>query len=177
MKNKLTKHADHRYFDRSNQNISRKDLIKYIGNGGQIHYAKRMTSTRSLAYIPIKNEVFKVIINRKSKCIVSILPFKDEYIKRLKVYSEYYDNKIYLIELYPDCYMETNEPHALTQIFIVTDKNNELLHFEHPFFNGLFNAAWKIYLGMKGLMKNEQIKITAETQTYTITTDKLNLWL
>ena len=79
MKNNLTIHANKRFFERSNQEITRKMIINHITNGGIINYAKRITATRSLAYIPIKNEIFKVIINRKSKTIISILPFKDEY--------------------------------------------------------------------------------------------------
>jgi hypothetical protein len=161
--NKLTTHATVRYFERTDQTITRRELSNHLINGGDIHYVKRMTVTKSMAYIPIKDEVYKIIINRKSKEIITILPFQDVYVRRIKVHSDHYNNREYYIEIYPDCYLETKNKRNLTKI---TDlKDNKLIAYNHPFFNGLFNCAWKIHLGMKGL-ENETTK--AET-TFTLT--------
>lgn len=165
----ITQHANERYYDRTNQEVTRKKIVTHITNGGQILYAKRLTATRSLAYIPIGSEVFKVIINRKSKVIVSILPFNDHFIRKIKVFSGYYDDKTYLIEMYPDCYNETRMPHALTKIYEINGDELIDINFNHPFFNGIFKAAWKIHLGIKGLQKDEEIAIESQTTTVDLT--------
>lgn len=166
MKNKLTIHATERYFERTDQTTTRRELSNHLINGGDIHYVKRMTATKSLAYIPIKDQVYKVIINRKSKEIVTILPFQDVYVRRIKVHSDYYNDRNYFIEMYPDCYMETNNKRTLTKI---TDlSNNKVIAYNHPFFAGLFACAWKIHLGMKGL-ENEKTK----AETFSLQTEEI----
>lgn len=161
----ITTHAKNRYFERSNQEVSRKKIVSHIANGGDIIFAKRLTSTRSLAYIPIDDIVFKTVINRKSKIIVSILPFNDLFIQKFKIYSDYYDNKTYLIEIYPDCYNETKTMHTLTKIYEIIGKELKEIEYNHPFFEGLFKAVWKIHQGMKGLTSNETFIAKSKTGT------------
>lgn len=171
MKDKLTMHANERFFDRTDQEVTRKMIVNHINNGGQIDFAMRMTASRSLAYIPIRDEVFKVIINRKSKKIVSILPFKDIYAINILMYSEYYDNKYYIIHLFPDCFQESNgKKQALTKIHEL-DNNRQVvgtIAYNHPFFDGLFDAAMNFYLGTKRIINNETIKVKAKAQTIVI---------
>jgi hypothetical protein len=125
-------------------------------------YAKRLSASKSLAYIPIKGEIFKVIINRKSKVIISILPLRKEYEYSLDLLSETYNNKKYHIKLFPDCYYETKNTHALTKIYEL-DENQERIaeiNYIHPFFEGLFKNAWEIYTKRKCL---NEIKTETET--------------
>ena len=157
MDKKLTPHANERYFDRSNQEVTRKKLINHINNGGEINYAMRLTATRSLAYIPIKGEVFKVVINRRSKRLVSILPFRDNYAINVIMYSEHYNKQHYMVKLFPDCYKETQErKQALTKIYVLGEDKVpiEEIPYQHPFFCGLFEAALNFYLGTKRINKN-----------------------
>lgn len=170
MKQNITSHATERFFDRSDQNITRKELINHITNSGEILYAKKITATRSMAYIPIKNEKFKVIINRKTKKLITILPYQDIYKHSIIFHSKFFNNKTYMVELYPDCYIETNSMYALTKIYELKDNDqSEQLLFNHPFYNGLFDSAWKIHQGMKGLIhakneiKNKAIEITTKS--------------
>jgi hypothetical protein len=164
MKGTLTIHAQERFFERANQDVTRKKIIAHIANGGQIIYAKRMTATRSLAYIQVKDEIFKIIINRKSKVIISILPFNDDFAQTIKIHSQHYNNKTYLVELYPDCYNETQSNHALTKIYEINDdKSFNEIGYNHPFFNGLFDIAWQIHLNSKGLIKDEETEIENQT--------------
>lgn len=156
MRKKLTTHGNIRYFDRSDQDVTRKAIINHIDNGGEITYAKRLSASKSLAYIPIKDEIFKVVINRKSKIIVSILPFREQYEYSINLLSETYNNKKYQVKLYPDCYCETKNSHALTKIYELTNEEKIEINFNHPFFNGLFIKAWEIY-------KNEN-KIETKTK-------------
>jgi hypothetical protein len=168
--NKLTTHANERYFDRSSQEVTRKKLINYINNGGEILYAKRLTATRSLAYIPIGTEAFKVIINRRSKRLVSILPYKDHFAINVIFFSEYYDNKRFLVKLFPDCYAETNKQGiSLTKIYEI-DAHGEIINvieYSHPFFMGLFETALSLYNGSKGLIRNGKNKAKSEIKTIT----------
>lgn len=168
MKDILTTHANERYFDRSSQQVTRKKLINRINNGGEIQYAKRLTATRSLAYIPIGAEVFKVIINRRSKRLVSILPWKDYYAINVIFFSDYYDNKRYLVKLFPDCYAETNKNGvSLTKIYEIDDDGNVIndIEYTHPFFMGLFKTALSLYTGSKGLIRNGKNKAKSEIKT------------
>lgn len=168
MKDKLTIHANERYFDRSSQEVTRKMLINHIDNGGEILYALRLTASRSLAYIIIREEVFKVIINRKSKKLISILPFKEEFAVNIIFFSEHYDNKYYLVKLFPDCFHETKgRKQALTKIYELDDKKEikKELDYHHPFFTGLFDAAVNLYMGTKRISKNAENKANAKTKT------------
>lgn len=163
-KKTLTRHANWRFEDRTDQSISRKKIINYLQNGGEIVYAKRLTITRSLAYLPIGNEIFKVIINRKSRIIVSILPWQDVFIATYAFYSSYYDEKNYIVELYPDCYLETKSQHALTKIYVIKEidgfgDDKYPIGYNHPFFEGLFEAAWNMHLaGRKINGKKNEVK-------------------
>jgi hypothetical protein len=162
MRNKLTTHGNIRYFDRSDQDITRKKIITHINNGGEIIYAKRLSSSKSLAYIPIKGEIFKVVINRKTKVIVSILPLRRDYEYSIDLLSETYNNKNYHIKLFPDCYYETQNTRALTKIYELDDNQETVaeINYIHPFFEGLFRNAWEIYTKRKGL---NEIKTETET--------------
>lgn len=171
MKDKLTLHANERFFDRTDQEITRKMILNHISNGGEILYAARLTATRSLAYVPIKEEVFKVVINRRSKKLVSILPFKDLYAINVLLFSEHYDNHYYLVKLFPDCYHETNgKKQAMTKIYVLDEQKEvkEEIPFNHPFFCGLFEAALNFYLGTKRIMKNEKTSAKAKAKTIVI---------
>jgi hypothetical protein len=163
----LTRHANWRFEDRTDQSVSRKKIINYLQNGGEIIYAKRLTITRSLAYLPIDNEIFKVIINRKSRIIVSILPWQDVFKATFIFFSKYYDEKDYIVELYPDCFLETKSKHALTKIYMGKDKKP--IGYNHPFFEGLFEAAWNMHLAGR---KINGKKTEAKEQTTTFEFEK-----
>ena len=173
MKNKITEHANERFYERTNQEVTRKMIVNHLSNGGEIHYAKRMTATRSLAYVPIKDEVFKIIINRRSKKIVSILPFRDTFKRDIIFYNEHYNNKTYHVELYPDCYSETDSIHTMTKIYTLDDNNekNTEIPFNHPFFSGLFYIALTIHKKVKGNYNENSIEtktdeVIKETNSY-----------
>jgi len=166
MLNNISVHATERYFERTDQEITRKKIVSFINNGGKIIYAKRLSSTRSFGYIPIGKEVFKTIINRKSKRIISILPFKDVFNRKIQFHNKKYDNQNYLVELYPDCFQETESYHSLTQIYNIDTVPFMNIQYNHPFFDSLFNIAWKIHLETKDTIKNcKQNVIEKATKT------------
>lgn len=142
-------HSVERFFERTALNITKKDISKAITNN-QIIYFKRINVTRSMAYVHVKKEVIKTIMHRKKDKIITILPWRSifQYIIKIQVFK--YNSRIYRVNLFPDCYLETKKPNALTKIF------EKVLHMDgktgwqkvqhdHPSFDELFNIAWSFF--------------------------------
>jgi hypothetical protein len=147
-------HANQRYFERvSPDTASKKDIIKAIQNKQNIEYIKRLTESRSMAYIhlPVDN-IVKVIINKKRKELVTILPWKDIYHTSINTCG-------FIIDLYPDCYLETNSLSTLNKVMAY---NNDREEYENLSFNSLLfetaiHKAWLIHLGLED-WHNEEAK-------------------
>jgi len=142
-------HAVERFFERTALNITKKDIVKAIDNN-QIIYFKRVNTTRSMAYIHVKNEVIKTVMHRKKNKIITILPWRSIFQYTIKIQVFKYDNKIYRVNLFPDCYLETKKPNALTKIWeripYFDDKEGwKPIRYDHPLFNELFNIAWSFF--------------------------------
>lgn len=146
IKQHIIKHANERFNERIDSDVSQKDIINYIINGGKIYYAKKYTASRSLVYIPItKEEIYKLILSKKHNKIITFLPWKDIFNISFRLFSEEYENKTYLINLYPDCYRETQSKTSLTQISIINNGIIEKISYNHPHFEPIFNLAWEHY--------------------------------
>jgi hypothetical protein len=160
IKDYIIPHANHRYYERAFLGIcDRRELINHITNGGTIYYAKRSSSTRSLVYVPIEKRIHKIIMNRKTLQIITFLPWISEFHVTFRMHSEHYDNKNFHIDLYPDCYLETNCKTALTKIYINHDDGTiERLPHNHPFFEGLFDLTWKHFDRMEDQRAKAKIK-------------------
>lgn len=144
-------HAVERFFERTALNITKKDIIKAIENN-QIIYFKRINVTRSMAYIHVKKEVIKTVMHRKKNKIITILPWQSIFQYKIKVQIMKYDNKVYRINLFPDCYQETKKSNALTKMFECYGENfyyDELgwepIRHDHPLFDELFGIAWSYF--------------------------------
>ena len=138
-------HSIERFFERTFMNTTKKDITKAIKNN-QIIYFKRINSTRSMAYIHAKKEIIKIIIHRRKGKIITILPWNSIFQYTIKIQVLKYDNKIYRVNLFPDCYLETKKPNALTKIFeyhgIDAYWNQEgwmKIKHDHPLHDELFN--------------------------------------
>lgn len=139
-------HAVERFFERTALNITKKDIIKAIENN-QIIYFKRINVTRSMAYIHVKKEVIKTVMHRKKDKIITILPWQSIFQYTIEVQIFKYDNRIYRINLFPDCYQETKKSNALTKIFEDQHKREiwKKIRHDHPLFNELFGMAWSYF--------------------------------
>jgi len=144
-------HSVERFFERTALNITKKDIVKAI-DSNQIIYFKRVNVTRSMAYIHVKKEVIKVIIHRKKDKIITILPWKSIFHYRVKIQISKFQNRIYRINLFPDCYLETKLPNAMTKIFeyqgksLYDDQDSyKKVQYDHPLFNEIFNIAWSFF--------------------------------
>jgi hypothetical protein len=143
-------HAVERFFERTALNITKKDIVKAIDNN-QIIYFKRINVTRSMAYIHVKKEVIKTVMHRKKDKIITILPWQSIFQYTIETQIFKYDNKVYRVNLFPDCYIETKKPNALTKIFEKHDYFEGMkigykrIRHDHPLFDELFNIAWSFF--------------------------------
>jgi len=143
-------HAVERFFERTALNITKKDIVKAINNN-QIIYFKRVNVTRSMAYIHVKKEVIKTVMHRKKNKIITILPWKSifQYVIEIQVLRN--ENKIYRVSLFPDCYLETKKPNALTKIWEKHDYfegqkiGYKKIPHDHLKFDEIFNIAWSFF--------------------------------
>lgn len=149
-------HANQRYFERVHPDIaSKNDIVKAIQHPSNIEYIKRLTESRSMAYVHLPNDnVVKVIINKKKKELVTILPWKDVY----KVEIICGD---YVIYLFPDCYLETKNISTLNKINVRNATSISVGNFEKDWlsvnweikeilfnsdeFEKVFYKAWEFY--------------------------------
>lgn len=156
-------HSAERFFERTALNITKKDIAKALTNN-QVIYFKRVNVTRSMAYIHVKKEIIKAIIHRKKDKIITILPWNSIFQYTIKIQVMKYDNKIYRVNLFPDCYLETKKPNALTKIFEYhgvdaywTQEGWMKIRHDHPLFDELFGIAWSYFQADK-----DHCKITKE---------------
>jgi hypothetical protein len=176
----FTNHSTERFFERTALNVTKKQIAKAITNN-QITYFKRINATRSLAYIHANKEVIKVVIHRKKDKIITILPWKSIYQYRIELKVVKYNNKIFRVNLFPDCYLETKKPNVLTKIFEKHNKDQYFnqegytkIRFNHPLFDPVFKLAWDYFESIdpdhqlikeKRKAKNETFEIKGKTKT------------
>lgn len=143
-------HAKDRYIERYNlSDISMKKIADMIKNGTKLLYAKRLTTSRSLTYMPVDNEVIKFIFDRKKRKIITILPWVDIFKITIDFFSTYYNNRAYSVTLYPDAYLETKNKNVLDTNIVCPYQDNEKIEYFHPYYGKLFDIAWKNYLQSK----------------------------
>ena len=137
-------HANQRYFERVHPDTaSKKDIIKAIQDPSNIQYIKRLTESRSMAYVHLpNNNIVKVIINKKKKEIITILPWNDVYQVDIKVEIRGFGE--HTVELFPDCYSETVNCSTLN---IVKDINGNYIPFNTIIFDVAVYKAWEIHRG------------------------------
>lgn len=154
-------HSTERFFERTVMNITKRDIVKALTNN-QVVYFKRVNTTRSMAYIHVKKEIIKAIIHRKKNKIITILPWNSIFQYTIEIQIMKYDNKIYRINMFPDCYLETKKNNALTKMFeripYINNKEGwKPMRYDHPLFGELFGIAWSYFQADK-----DHCKITKE---------------
>ena len=148
-------HANQRYFDRVDPEITKHEISEALKNKNNRQYFDKLTNSRSMLYlhIPNRNYIVKMVYSKTSKKIITILPWKDVYFKEIKFkhYPKTTESEIKegqmdcVVYLYPDCFLETKTPQALTKIFI----DGKEIGRGHYLFEVLFNIAWNMYLKTK----------------------------
>jgi hypothetical protein len=140
-------HSTERFFERTELNATKKQIAKAITNNQLIPF-NRVNATRSMTYIHVNKQVIKTVMHRKKNKIITVLPWNSIFHYIIEVQIHKY-NKRYRINLYPDCYLETKTPDALTKIFEfqgVDDYWNQAIwgkiRYSHPLFNEIFGIAW-----------------------------------
>jgi len=162
-------HSTERFFERTSLNSTKKQIAKAIINK-QITPFKRINVTRSMTYIHVNKEIIKTVMHRKKNKIITILPWKSIYQYIIKLEITQYQSGVYTIHLFPDCYLETNKPNALTKIY---RENIENIEYNHPLFNTIFNIAWYYFqldeehktIQKKRITGNETFEIKRKAKT------------
>ena len=139
-------HANQRYFERVSPDMaSKKDIVKAIQNPKNIQYIKKLTESRSTAYVHLpNNNIVKIIINKNKKEIVTILPWHDVYHTTVVVPDG--PTSEYIVELYPDCYIDTKRASVLNKVRkIYEDFSEENISFNLPIFDQVITSAFEIH--------------------------------
>jgi len=110
----------------------------------ELVFVKKLTISRTLAYIIKNDEPIKLIVRKKNNSVVTFLPIHHAFIYGPKE-IELYGNK-FKITIYPDCYMETKNPRTMTEFYILNLNNEwrELKKVKEPF-ESIFKQIWDEY--------------------------------
>lgn len=135
------KHVNTRIY-RTKAPISKFDIKKNIDNGNY-KVIKKVSVARRLAYVYVDNYIVKIIMDKNTKDIITIIPINYQYKKE---FDFDINKKRYKLILFPDCYMETLDCRMLT-IFQILNKNNEWepIKMKGKLFQSLFNMCWLQY--------------------------------
>lgn len=139
-------HANQRYFERVHPDTaSKKDIIKAIQDPNNIQYIKRLTESRSMAYVHLPNDnIVKVILNKNKKEIVTILPWKELYF--VKIAFDMKNRDVYVVDFYPDCYVETQNASTLNLVTLTkADGTKTSIPFSYNDFEQIIKTAWQLF--------------------------------
>ena len=139
----LSRHAKIRMDERIPPDISKTELSNAIKDNSKIKYIKRLTQTRSLAYVYLSNGIVKVVVSKKQNKVITVYPWESDY--EVTVNIPINDDSFYVIRFYPDCWIETKTARPLTDIVKITKTGFENIVFLHPDFNHLFTQAFNLY--------------------------------
>jgi hypothetical protein len=140
----FTPHATQRFYERTNGETSKKLIQKAIDSKNYIS-VKRLSGTRTLVYVPIDESIYKVVLQRKIKKIITFLPWHSEFKFEIE-FCHVKWQKQFKVVLFPDCYLEIKNPHILTEMHVIhPDNAKEYITYDNPIFDGAFELAWEIY--------------------------------
>jgi hypothetical protein len=147
-------HSTERFYNRTALNTTKKQIANSITNNQLVPF-KRINTTRSMIYIHVNKEVIKTVMHRKKRKIITILPWKSIFHYNIKLeIHDGHSNRIFSVDLYPDCFLETKKPNALTEIHkqdlgysydYYSQPSYEKIKHDHPLFKKVFIKAWEYF--------------------------------
>jgi hypothetical protein len=158
----LTEHAKKRLKERVQYPIAIESITKAIKTKTLLPI-KRESISRTIYYGMVENCPIKLVYSKTLKKIITILPLEYDYsfnfITQLNDY-------IYSITIFPDCYIETENPSMLT----VFKKFDNLLcnwglckKSTKENFHDIFSLAWEGYKKFRGEKQHAEIKTYQES--------------
>lgn len=154
--NRRKRHLIKRIKERVSSVIPIKELEGNLDHS-KIMFAKKLTNTRSLGYMVVDDIPIKLIYSKISKNVITVLEIhndfefpKDDYLRH---YNESTGN-LYRIRVFPDAYLETDDPKALTIFHIFENEIWREKKKMGPIFDHIFNMAWKKYEETKTIQSN-----------------------
>jgi hypothetical protein len=153
----MLNHAIHRLMERTEQDVSRKEICRAIENR-QMLFAKKLSSTRSLVYVTTPSGIIKLVLHKPTGKVITVLPWLATFHEHLEWQS---DKGKFIADIYPDCYEETGCKTALTKIYrIHGDGAKEPIAFNHPYFDRAFETAMDMIKPITGEI--DEIKIESQ---------------
>jgi len=136
------KHLNTRLF-RIQAPISKHDIKRAIDRN-DYKSIKKVSVARRLAYVTIDKYIIKIIMDRNTKDIITIIPMNYQYKKEYKILL---NENLYKLTLFPDCYIETSDCRMLTSLHVFDNKlcEWELIKLKGKIFQSLFNICWYCY--------------------------------
>ena len=166
-------HSTERFFERTALNVTKKDVVKAITNN-QIVPFRRVNATRSMCYIHVKKEVIKTVMHRKKNKIITILPWKSIYQSKIKFFMKEFNHRKFKVILFPDCYLETGKPNALTKVYErILHLSDDSFGYEQIKYNNylhddVVNAAWSNFVAISEDHNNIQKERREGNETFEI---------
>lgn len=160
MLSNLTKHAKARMDERLPPDLSKSELDSAVKDPSKVKYIRRLTQGRSLAYVFLSNGIVKVVLSKKLKKVVTVYPWKADYEVTVLIPINF--DSFHVVRLYPDCWLETKTPRALTNIVKITKTGFEEIAYLHPDFEILYNKAFEAYDKFLGSGINEDPETKAK---------------
>jgi len=157
--NRRRKHAIRRIKERVSSIIPQKDLEDNLDHN-KIMFTKKLTNSRSLCYIILRDIPIKFIYSKIKKKIITILPIYHDFIFPYdnNEWFEYFstNNEAYRIKIFPDAYLETEDNKSLTLIEKWNDRLNqwEKEKKNSEIFDTVFSVAWRFYEHIKKTQVN-----------------------
>lgn len=114
-----------------------------------IIFIKKVSCSRSIGYLIIDNTPIKIVYGKECKKVITVLPlnYDFEFPKGEEWFKTEYNNKLYRMKIFPDCYIETENKRTMTKFEI---QNRETMEWKekkyvNDIFTHIFNAVWKQY--------------------------------
>jgi hypothetical protein len=147
MNPQFTKHAKKALVERTDLQVTEKQICKALDSIDNITYVKKETGSRTLCYVKVGKTIVKLSYAKKNKKVVSIYPWYSLYKCTVNIMVDSNEgSQNYEITLFPDCYMETKNNKVLTQVDRVhPDGAKEKIPFYDPDFENLFKIAWEYF--------------------------------
>jgi len=145
-KTKLSPHSKERLKQRYDglNNLKMKEISEHLRNRNLI-FVKKLTLSRTLAYIEKEGEAIKVIVRKKDNSAVTVLPLMYDYSFGPK--EILFEGILYKIIIYPDCFIETKNPRTMTKFYILDPHTNVWVDYKktkEPF-EAIFKTIWSEY--------------------------------
>jgi hypothetical protein len=156
---KRRNHLFRRIRERIGTQVCQTDIEKNLDHN-KIKFAKKVSHSRSIGYIIINDIPIKIVYSKTCKKAITVLPIHYDFCyPKNEEWFEYLhpeNNNAYRIRIYPDAYLEADNPRSLTEFEIWNNTEMKWLPKKKigGTFNFVFHLAWQYYEQTKKISAN-----------------------